>query len=104
MGFSLVTLMNRNHVLIVVCGVALAGSGARAENWPNWRGPASTGVSAEAGLPATWSDTTNVAWRTALSGAGVSSPVVWGERVFVTSQIGSGASAVGPRLGQGADA
>ncbi len=104
MGFSLVTHMNRNHLLIVVCGIVLAGSGARAENWPNWRGPASTGVSAEAGLPATWSDTTNVAWRTALSGAGVSSPVVWGERVFVTSQIGSGASSVGPRLGQGADA
>jgi outer membrane protein assembly factor BamB len=75
-----------------------------AENWPNWRGPMSTGVSAETRLPESWSETTNVAWRSSLSGVGVSSPIVWGDRVFVTSQVGSGASSVGPRLGQGADA
>ncbi len=76
---------------------------ASAENWPSWRGPRSTGVSSETQLPETWSDKTNVAWRTRLSGAGVSSPVVWGGQVFVTAQVGSGASSVGPRLGQGAD-
>ena len=76
---------------------------ASAENWPGWRGPNATGVSSEAALPETWSDKTNVAWRSRLTGAGVSSPVVWGGQVFVTSQTGAGASSVGPRLGQGAD-
>jgi outer membrane protein assembly factor BamB len=80
----------------------LAGS-ASADNWPTWRGPNGTGVSAETKLPETWSDKSKVAWRTALSGVGVSSPIVWGDRVFVTSQVGSGSSSVGPRLGQGAD-
>ena len=76
---------------------------ASADNWPSWRGPSGSGVSNETALPETWSDKTNVAWRTRLTGAGVSSPVVWGGQVFVTSQIGSGTSSVGPRLGQGAD-
>jgi outer membrane protein assembly factor BamB len=87
---------------IVLTFTCLAGR-VSAENWPNWRGPAATGVSTETKLPETWSDTANVAWRTPLTGAGVSSPIAWGDRVFVTSQIGSGSSSVGPRLGQGAD-
>src|SRR5688572_13149527 len=75
-----------------------------ADNWPQWRGPAGTGASSETQLPASWSNSTNIAWRTRLSGVGVSSPIVWGERVFVTSQVGRGASRQGPRLGQGAEA
>lgn len=74
-----------------------------AENWPQWRGPAGTGASSETRLPESWSDTQNIAWKTRLGGVGVSSPIVWGERVFVTSQAGRGASRLGPRLGQGGD-
>jgi outer membrane protein assembly factor BamB len=75
-----------------------------ADNWPQWRGPSGTGVSNETRLPASWSNNTNIAWKTRLNGVGVSSPIVWGERVFVTSQVGSGASRRGPRLGQGGEA
>ena len=75
-----------------------------AENWPNWRGPASTGVSGEAGLPVRWSDTENVAWKATVRGMGISSPIVWGNNVFVTSQVGSGVARSGPRLVQGGDA
>jgi outer membrane protein assembly factor BamB len=92
------------NIIPAVCVVSGLALPAAAENWPNWRGPASTGVSSETRLPETWSDSTNIAWRTPLSGVGVSSPIVWGDRVFVSSQVGSGASSVGPRLGQGADA
>jgi len=77
---------------------------AAAEDWPQWRGAAGTGASTETGLPATWSDTQNVAWKTSLRGTGVSSPIVQGDRVYVTSQAGQGASRRGPRLGQGGDA
>src|SRR5688500_8449883 len=75
----------------------------RAENWPQWRGPASTGVSTENGLPERWSDTENVAWKAPVRGLGISSPVVWGDQVFVTSQIGRSARRAGnhPSLVQG---
>jgi len=59
-----------------------------AENWPQWRGPSSRGVSVESGLPTAWSAAENIAWKAALAGMGTSSPIVWGERVFVTSQVG----------------
>ncbi len=71
------------------------------QNWPQWRGPSSLGVSSETDLPTTWSANENIAWRTPLAGLGTSSPIVWGDRVFVTSQVGSVALAGGeahPRL------
>jgi len=74
-----------------------------AENWPHWRGPSATGVSPEKGLPVEWSNTQNVAWKAKLRGVGISSPIVWGDRVFVTHQIGSGGARQGPRLVQSGD-
>ena len=73
----------RFSILMLPCFLA-------AENWPQWRGPLGTGVSSEKGLPTEWSAKQNVAWRAELSGLGVSSPVVWGNQVFVTYQIGAG--------------
>ncbi len=76
-----------------------------AENWPHWRGPSATGVSTESGLPERWSDTENIAWKAPIRGAGISSPIVWGDRVIVTSQIGRGVRRAGnhPSLVQGGD-
>jgi outer membrane protein assembly factor BamB len=88
---------------VFVCtGAALAS----ADDWPQWRGPAGTGVSSETGLPLRWSAKENVAWSAALGGQGVSTPIVVGDRVIVTSQIGSGVRRPGshPRLTQGGDA
>lgn len=75
-----------------------------ADDWPHWRGPGKSGISAERGLPEKWSDTENVAWKATLDGLGISSPIVSGDLVFVTSQQGNGESRQGPRLAQGADA
>lgn len=55
-------------------------------------------------LPESWSESQNIAWKTRLNGVGVSSPIVWGDRVFITSQVGSGASRQGPRLEQSDEA
>ncbi len=78
---------------------------AYADDWPTWRGPAGTGVTSEKGLPEQWSDSTGLAWRIKLPGAGVSTPVVAGPHLFVTAQIGSGTRRSGnhPSLVQGAD-
>jgi len=56
------------------------------DTWPQWRGPGGLGV-AEGSYPETWSATENVAWKTPIPGRGHSSPVVWGERVFLTTSI-----------------
>lgn len=61
-----------------------------AEQWPQFRGPGSTGVAESPLLPDSWSATKNVRWKTAIPGHGWSSPIVWGERIFVTSVIPSG--------------
>ncbi|MDA7980706.1 MAG: PQQ-binding-like beta-propeller repeat protein [Pirellulales bacterium] len=59
-----------------------------ADNWPAWRGPFGNSMSAEFGLPLVWSEQRNVKFRTEIPGTGASSPIVWGDAVFVTSQEG----------------
>ncbi len=78
----------------------LWAAGACAEDWPQWRGPGSQGVSAETGLPVEWGAGKNIAWKAELAGTGASSPIVTGELVVVTSQVGTYTSADGsdPRL------
>lgn len=56
-----------------------------AENWPAWRGPRGDGTSLETSAPTQWSATRNVLWKTAVPGAGHSSPVVWGDRIFTAT-------------------
>ncbi len=58
---------------------------AQAENWPAWRGPRSDGTSLEENVPVSWSATENVAWKAPLPGPAGATPVVWGDRVFLTS-------------------
>ncbi len=59
-----------------------------AENWPQWRGPSSDGISNDSALPTRWSESENIKWKASLAGIGVSSPIIWGDMVFVTSQKG----------------
>ena len=75
----------------LVLWTAITPLGA-AENWPQFRGPGVRGVAGDADLPHRWSATDNVAWKTALPGRGWSSPIVWGNRVFLTTVIGEDAS------------
>lgn len=60
-------------------------------NWPQFRGPAASGVADGANAPSEWdaSDGTNVLWKTAIPGLAHSSPIVWGERIFVTTAVPS---------------
>ncbi|MGH9659703.1 MAG: PQQ-binding-like beta-propeller repeat protein [Bryobacteraceae bacterium] len=61
-----------------------------AANWPQWRGPTADGISGETTVPVEWSATSNIAWKAPLRGLGTSTPIVWDDRIFVTSQIGDG--------------
>ena len=78
--------MSRRLVLTLL---TLSVSGpTNAENWPGWRGPTGMGISGESNLPVEWSKANNIRWKVELQGAGVSAPVVWGERVFLTASDG----------------
>ncbi len=75
------------QLLSLLCLTAFA-SAAYSANWPAWRGPLGTGISEEKNLPEKWSATENVKWRVALPEPGNSTPVVWGEQIFVTQAVG----------------
>ena len=68
---------------LVLSGLLLCSISATSGNWPEWRGPNGDGSTSETGLPLQWSATENVAWKTALPGDGNSTPVVWGDRIFL---------------------
>jgi outer membrane protein assembly factor BamB len=79
-------------VFSLVC-VTLIGAGRTADspasgtNWPRWRGSDGSGVSETKNLPAEWSDTKNVIWKTPIPGRGHSSPIIWGNRLFLTTSF-----------------
>jgi outer membrane protein assembly factor BamB len=58
-----------------------------AENWPMWRGASGNGISLEKNLPTRWSATENIAWKIALPDRGNSTPVIWGDRIFLTQPL-----------------
>jgi len=70
--------------LLALAVIGLSGV-ASAENWPGWRGPSGNGISGEKNLPTEWSPTKNVAWKVALPGAAGATPVVWDNRIYLTS-------------------
>ncbi|HVR35659.1 MAG TPA: PQQ-binding-like beta-propeller repeat protein [Methylomirabilota bacterium] len=74
------------RLLLVLCGLSVP---AMAANWPTWRGPDADGITSEKNLPVEWSRTENVRWRVSLPEPGNSTPIVWGDQVFVTQNIGN---------------
>ncbi len=64
----------------------------QADNWPGFRGPTRQGVSSETAVPVAWAPDKNIAWKTPLDGEGWSSPIVWGDRVFLTAAKEDGTS------------
>ena len=78
------------HLGALLLGALLLVSPGQAENWPQFRGPRGDGTSLEKNLPLRWSPTENVLWKTPLPGEGHSSPIVWGESVFLTTALANG--------------
>jgi outer membrane protein assembly factor BamB len=72
---------------LLVLGTFAVDAAPRGSNWSQWRGPEGNGVSSETNLPAEWSDTKNIKWRTPIAGRGHSSPIVWGNKIFLTTDI-----------------
>jgi len=72
--------------------VAVGPQTSAAENWPGFRGPGRQGISNEKNLPTQWSTAANISWKTPIDGIGWSSPIIFGDRVFLTTATEEGAS------------
>ena len=78
----------RSWIFACVVIPALASFGAAAEdNWPSWRGPNSTGGAVKGNPPSTWSETQNIKWKIALPGRGHSTPIIWGDKIFIQTAV-----------------
>jgi outer membrane protein assembly factor BamB len=85
--------MTRRHALLcalALLGFAITAGNTTAGDWPRFRGPGGRGSSGETGLPAKWSESRNLVWKLRLPGQGSSSPIVHGDRLFVTCYSGYG--------------
>jgi len=76
-------------VTVMICFFSLSTM-SFAQNWDNWRGPAGSGVAPAGDYPVKFSDTENVHWKIPLPGRGSSTPIIWGDRIFLTCGIGKG--------------
>jgi outer membrane protein assembly factor BamB len=78
---------------LTLCLVAVAafkqfsGAAAPGGNWSQWRGPEGTGVSSEINVPTEWAADKNIKWKTPIAGHGHSQPIVWGNRIFLTTDV-----------------
>lgn len=83
--------MHSRFMRVLACclqlGVCLS---ARADDWPQFRGPTGDGISTATNVPLVWNQTNNLAWKTSLPGSGRSSPVILGERIWLTTAFESG--------------
>ena len=85
--------LNWSHALACLLHPLIAGAALAAQpvtNWPQFRGPGAMGTADNPDLPDRWSTKENVAWKIEVPGRGWSSPIVWGERVFLTTVVSDG--------------
>jgi outer membrane protein assembly factor BamB len=75
--------------IVTLCTASLQAA-PRAEHWHQWRGPEASGVSRTARPPLEWSETKNIRWKVPIDGHGSSTPIIWGDRVFLLTAIDTG--------------
>ncbi|HVS38380.1 MAG TPA: PQQ-binding-like beta-propeller repeat protein, partial [Gemmataceae bacterium] len=72
-------------ILPTLCGLLSAASAGAADDWPRFRGPNGTGVSADTDVPVQWSAAQGILWKVPVPGRGNSSPIIWGDKLFIQS-------------------
>jgi outer membrane protein assembly factor BamB len=83
-------------LLVSFAGEGLAQSSTQA-HWPQWRGPFFNGL-ARGDAPTEWNDTKNIKWKANIPGRGFSTPVIWGDRIFLTTAVPTGKPATQPTV------
>ncbi|MDB6108764.1 MAG: signal peptide protein [Pedosphaera sp.] len=82
--------------LLLGVGAVAGASAAVDQNWPQWRGPLATGVAPTGNPPTTWSETNNVKWKVKIPGNGSATPIIWDNKVFIQTAIGTGKKVESP--------
>lgn len=82
--------MHRIAILLIALCALPAFAEERIDNWPQWRGPEATGVAPKGDPPIKWDEKTNILWKTPIPGRGTSTPIVWGDRIFLQTAIDTG--------------
>lgn len=91
---QIINRVGANLVFLAVLLLILVGTGAAAEEqteilkqWPEWRGPLRTGVAPHGDPPVVWAEDKNVGWKLSIPGTGHSTPIIWGNRIFLTTAV-----------------
>jgi outer membrane protein assembly factor BamB len=79
-------------IAVLLVGVSVAASSSDLDSWGMWRGPLGTGAAPTADPPLEWSETKNVKWKIEIPGRGSSTPVIWGDRIFLLTAVPAGVS------------
>jgi len=85
--FTRISVASAITVVAAVVFLSSTIGSTSAGNWPQWRGPEGQGISAEKGLPDEWSASKNIKWKTPIAGRGHSSPIIWGNKIFLTTAL-----------------
>jgi len=80
-------LISASTALIFMEGQNIGSAETKDQNWHQWRGPEATGASTTADPPVQWSETKNVRWKVKTTGFGTSTPIIWGEKIFLLSAV-----------------
>jgi outer membrane protein assembly factor BamB len=85
-------------LIVAILGTALGSgqSAAAADNWPQWRGPLGTGAAPGGNPPVKWDAKTNIKWKVRIPGDGTSTPIIWGDQIFVQTAYPAKNPAVPP--------
>jgi hypothetical protein len=86
---NLMSITRRIHLTAALASAFCFPTSAFSEDWPEFRGPTKQGHSSASGLPVEWSPTKNIVWKAELPGRAWSSPIVIGERIFLTNAVGA---------------
>src|SRR5260370_19044268 len=86
-GVQQYTMRCITPLLLILATTTLSGAGT--DNWPGWRGPSANGISLLKNIPASWSAEQNIQWKVPVPGRGHSSPPVWGDLLFLTTDTES---------------
>ncbi|MDJ0838854.1 MAG: PQQ-binding-like beta-propeller repeat protein [Acidobacteriota bacterium] len=74
-------------LIFLICSSAISLAG---DHWPQWRGPLNTGVAPDADPPVHWDENRNIRWKLPIPGRGLSTPIIWGETVYITTAVPHG--------------
>jgi outer membrane protein assembly factor BamB len=97
------TYPSKFKLAVVLFAIAAVSAALADQEWPQWRGPLASGASPDANPPVKWSETENIKWKIKLPGRGTSTPIVWGDKIFIQTAIATGKK-VEPPASKEADA